>query len=133
MQQDDDDNQPDPIFAMREAAKGISVKIMDLSGANGSDPVEEVRGFGSLGHANTFARRYVRDSMEICRARGMAPEQVIEAWFMFGEDAEVHGAEVGAWSSKAELKGFSERPLKMSEQRDWRAIDPRRALDEEEA
>ncbi len=129
--QRDDDNQPDPIFAMREAAKGISVAIMDLSGANGSEPVEVVSGFGSLGHANMFARRYVRDSVEICRARGMAPEQVIEAWFMFGEDAQVHGAPAGAWSSKAELKEFSERPLGMSEQRDWRAIDPRRALDEE--
>jgi hypothetical protein len=132
MQQDDDDTPPDPIFALREAAKGISVRIMDLSGANGSEPVEEIRGFGSLGHANMFARRYVRDSVEICRARGMAPEQVIEAWFMFGEDAEVHGAPTGAWSSRAELKGFSERPLRESEQRDWRAIDPRRALDEEE-
>ena len=129
----DDDNQPDPIFAMREASKEISVRIMDLSGANGAEPVEEIRGFGSLGHANMFARRYVRDSMEICRARGMTPEQVIEAWFMFGEDAEVHGAPSGAWSSKAELKDFSERPLPISEQRDWRAIDPRRALDEEEA
>ncbi len=130
--QRDDDNPPDPIFAMREAAKGISVAIMDLSGANGSEPVEVVRGFGSLGHANMFARRYVRDSVEICRARGMMPEQVIEAWFMFGEDAQVHGAPSGAWSSQAELKDFSERPLSESEQRDWRAIDPRRAVDEEE-
>lgn len=129
--QQDDDNQPDPIFAMREAARGISVAIMDLSGANGDEPVEVVSGFGSLGHANTFARRYVRDSVEICRGRGMTPEQVIEAWFMFGEDARVQGAPTGAWSSEAELRGFSERPLPMSEQRDWRAIDPRRAVEDD--
>ena len=128
-----DDDQPDPIFAMREAAKGISVRILDLSGANGAEPVEEVRGFGSLGHANAFARRYVRDSMERCRGPGMAPAQVLETWFAFGEDAEVTGAEQGAWSSKTELMEFSERPFREGEQRDWRAIDPRRAEDEEEA
>ena len=130
--QGNDDDTPDPIFALREAARGISVRIMDLSGANGADAVEEVSGFGSLGHANMFARRYVRDSLERCRARGMKPEEVLSTWFTFGEDAEVIGGGTGAWSSKSELKDFSERPLRESEQRDWRAIDPRRALDEEE-
>lgn len=129
--QPDDDEQPDPIFAQREAAKGISVRILDLSGANGDEPVETVRGFGSLGHANTFARRYVRDSVERCRQRGMSGPQVLEAWFAYGEDAEVAGAETGAWSSKTELKDFSERPFPQGDQRDWRAIDPRRAADDE--
>ena len=130
---EDDEDQPDPMFETREAARGIAVRILDLSGANGSEPVEEIRGFGSLGHANTFARRYVRDSVERCRGPGMAPPQVLEAWFAFGEDAEVIGAAEGAWSSKTELKDFSERPLREGEQRDWRAMDPRRAQDEEEA
>ena len=129
---EEDDDNPDPIFALTEAARGITVRILDLSGANGSEPVEEVRGFGSLGHANTFARRYVRDSIERCRAPGMPPAQVLEAWFAFGEDAEVTGAAEGAWSSKTELKDFSERPLREGEQRDWRAIDPRRATDDED-
>ena len=127
----EEDDAPDPIFALTQAGAGITVRILDLSGANGSEPVEEVRGFGSLGHANTFARRYVRDSIERCRARGMAAPQVLEAWFAFGEDAEVTGAEAGAWSSKTELKDFSERPLREGEQRDWRAIDPRRAPKDE--
>ena len=129
---EDEDDQPDPIFAQTEAARGIAVRILDLSGANGAEPVEEIRGFGSLGHANTFARRYVRDSIERCRGPGMAPAQVLEAWFAFGEDAEVTGASEGAWSSKTELKDFSERALREGEQRDWRAIDPRRVVDEEE-
>jgi len=128
----EDDDQPDPIFALTEAARGIAVRILDLSGANGTEPVEEIRGFGSLGHANTFARRYVRDSIERCRGPGMAPAKVLETWFAFGEDAEVTGAESGAWSSRSELKDFSERPLREGEQRDWRAIDPRRGPDEEE-
>lgn len=130
---EEDDSTPDPIFSLTEPAAGITVRILDLSGANGADPVEEVRGFGSLGHANTFARRYVRDSIERCRARDMPPAQVLEAWFAFGEDAEITGAAEGAWSSKTELKDFSERPLREGEQRDWRAMDPRRAVDEEEA
>ena len=129
---EEDDDQPDPLFAQPEAARGITVRILDLSGANGSEPVEEVSGFGSLGHANTFARRYVRDSIERCRGRGMAAPQVLEAWFAFGEDAEVTGVAEGAWSSKTELKDFSERPLREAEQSDWRAIDPRRAVDEDE-
>lgn len=126
-------DETDPIFAMRQAAAGISVRIMDLSGGNGADPVEVVRGFGSLGHANTFARRYVRDSLERCRARGMNAEQVIEAWFAFGEDAVVDGAEAGAWRSESELKDFAGRPLgEGGEQRDWRALDPRRDMDEDD-
>ncbi len=123
----------DPIFALRQAAAGISVRIMDLSGGNGAEPVEVVRGFGHLGHANAFARRYVRDSVELCRARGMNAEQVIAAWFAFGEDAVVDGVDEGAWRSENELKDFAARPLaEDGEQRDWRALDPRRDVDEDD-
>ena len=66
----------------------VIVRIMDLSGGNGSDPVEEVRGFLSIEHANAFARRYVRDSVERCRAPGSDAKAVLDAWFAFGEDAE---------------------------------------------
>ena len=68
---------------------GYEVRILDLSGGNGADPVETIRGFATLEHANAFARRYVRDSLERCRTRGMTPDQVMQAWFAFGEDAEV--------------------------------------------
>src|SRR3712207_9382872 len=88
-----------------------SVRIMDLSGGNGSDPVETIRGFRTLEHANAFARRYVRDSVERCRTRGMGPEAVIAAWFAYGEDAEVLGGGAGeAWRSAAELNAFARRP-----------------------
>ncbi len=106
------------------------VRIMDLSGGNGSDPVEMIKGFESLMHANAFARRYVRDSMERCRSRGMAADAVLQAWFAFGEDAVVQGE--GGWSSASEVKAFSETPVTDSEDRNWRALDPRRYGDDEE-
>lgn len=110
----------------------ISVRIMDLSGGNGSDPVEEVRGFLSIEHANAFARRYVRDSVERCRAPGLDAKAVLDAWFAFGEDAEVVGAAENAWVSGSELKGFAEMPVRDSEERNWRILDPRRDEDAED-
>lgn len=122
----------DPIFSAPGfgAVPGLSVRIMDLSGANGSDPVEVVRGFETIAHANAFARRYVRDSLDRCRAPGMAPEAVLEAWFAYGEDAEVQGAGDDAWRSASELRDFAAARAADPEERNWRVIDPRR--DEEE-
>jgi hypothetical protein len=121
------DDEQDPIFSEAlSAPAGLAVRIMDLSGANGSDPVEVVRGFLSVAHANAFARRYVRDSLERCRTRGMAADAVLEAWFAYGEDAEVVGAGDAAWKSATELHGFAEaRPME-AEERNWRVLDPRR-------
>jgi hypothetical protein len=123
----------DPIFSPALAAPpGLAVRIMDLSGANGSDPLEVVRGFLSVAHANAFARRYVRDSLERCRTRGMAPETVLDTWFAYGEDAEVTGAGDDAWKSATELRSFAEARPTDPEERNWRIIDPRREEDEEE-
>lgn len=129
----DDDDAEDPIFAEAlSAPSGLAVRIMDLSGANGADPVEVVRGFLSVAHANAFARRYVRDSLERCRSRGMAPEAVLEAWFAFGEDAEVVGAGAEAWASASELKTFAAARAQDPEERNWRVLDPRRDEEGEE-
>ena len=114
-------------------ADDLTVRIMDLSGANGSDPVEEVRGFLTIEHANAFARRYVRDSLERCRAPGLDAKAVLDAWFAFGEDAEVVGAAENGWVSGSELKGFAETPVRDSEERNWRIIDPRRDESSEDA
>ena len=111
----------------------LIVRIMDLSGGNGSDPVEEIRGFLSIEHANAFARRYVRDSVERCRAPGLDAKAVLDAWFAFGEDAEVVGAAENGWVSGSELKGFAETPVRDSEERNWRMLDPRRDEDSEDA
>jgi hypothetical protein len=115
---------------------GYAVRIMDLSGGNGADPVETIRGFRTVEHANAFARCYVRDSLERCRTPGMTPEAVIAAWFAFGEDAEVLGAEEAAWRSAAELDAFARTPAGRAAERDWRLLDPRRdaedAAEEEE-
>jgi len=103
----------------------LIVRIMDLSGGNGSDPVEEIRGFLSIEHANAFARRYVRDSVERCRAPGSA-DAVLQTWFAFGEDAEVLGAAGDAWRSANELHDFAAKPPRDAEERNWRVLDPRR-------
>ena len=111
----------------------LIVRIMDLSGGNGSDPVEEIRGFLSIEHANAFARRYVRDSVERCRAPGLDAKAVLDSWFAFGEDAEVVGAAENGWVSGSELKGFAETPVRDSEERNWRMLDPRRDEESEDA
>jgi hypothetical protein len=112
--------------------EGYAVRIMDLSGGNGSDPVETIRGFQTLEHANAFARRYVRDSVDRCRSRGMKPDAVLSAWFAFGEDAEVLGGGEQAWRSANELNDFAARPAGDAEERNWRALDPRRLAEAED-
>jgi hypothetical protein len=110
---------------------GYAVRIMDLSGGNGAEPVETIRGFQTLEHANAFARRYVRDSLERCRVAGMKPADVVAAWFAFGEDAEVLGGAEQAWRSAAELNDFAGRAPGDAEECNWRALDPRRDGDDE--
>ena len=81
--------------------------------------------------ANAFARRYVRDSVELCRAPGLSTKEVLEAWFAFGEDAEVLDAGESGWRSATELGDFVDTPAG-EEERDWRALDPRRDESDEE-
>jgi hypothetical protein len=55
---------------------------------------------------------------------------VLEAWFAFGEDAEVIDAAESGWRSATELGDFVDNPAG-TEDRDWRALDPRRLDDDE--
>jgi hypothetical protein len=110
---------------------GWRVRILDLSGGAENNIVEEIDGFLTLMQANAFARRYVRDSVERCRVPGMDTKQVLEAWFAFGEDAEVVDAGEGAWRSASELGDFVDRRAS-AEERDWRALDPRRMDDDDD-
>ncbi len=103
---------------------GWRVRIVDLSGGAEDNIVEEIGGFASLMHANAFASRYVRDSMERCRAPGLSEREVLEAWFAFGEDAEVMEAGEEGWRSATEAAVFAREPAE-AEARNWRAIDPR--------
>ena len=107
---------------------GWRVRILDLSGGAEDNIVEEIGGFPTLMQANAFARRYVRDSVELCRAPGLSPREVLDAWFAFGEDAEVVDAAEDGWRSGNELADFGDRPAS-AEERDWRALDPRRDVD----
>src|SRR6201996_1374926 len=104
---------------------GWRVRILDLSGGAQDNITEEIGGFDTLMHANAFARRYVRDSVERCRVPGMSAKDVLETWFAFGEDAVVVDAKEGAWQSSTELGDFVDN-LASQEERDWRSLDPRR-------
>ncbi|WP_144183987.1 hypothetical protein [Elioraea rosea] len=114
---------------------GWVVRIRDLSADDPSAPeaVEDVPGFSSLMHANAFARRYVRDSLERCRVPGATPEEVAADWHAFGEDAEVADAAEAGWKSASELSHFAAHPVAPDdEERDWRSLDPRRDDGEED-
>jgi hypothetical protein len=50
---------------------------------------------------------------------------VLEAWFAFGEDAEVIDAGEAGWRSATELGDFVDN-MAGADDRDWRALDPRR-------
>ncbi len=117
-----------PLFA---PPGGWRVRILDLSGGAKDNIVEEVAGFPTLMQANAFARRYVRDSVERCRSGGDSARQVLDTWFAFGEDAEVVDAGDQGWRSGSELSDFADRPAD-AEDRNWRALDPRRDADEDE-
>ncbi len=111
---------------------GWVVRILDLSGGAEAGPdghvVEEIGGFPTLMQANAFARRYVRDSVERCRQGGMSAREVLDSWFAFGEDALVVAAGDAAWRSATELHDFAALAAP-EEERDWRALDPRRDPD----
>ena len=113
-------------------AQSWRVRILDLSGGAEKGVVEEIGPFETIEDANLFARRYVRDSVERCRAPGMDQRAVLDAWFAFGEDAVVPEAGEQAWRSAAELRDFAARRANPAE-RDWRSLDPRGAIEEDEA
>lgn len=109
---------------------GWHVRILDLSGGAEHNVIEEIGGFPTLMLANAFARLYVRDSLERCRAAGMTPREVLEAWFAYGEDAYAVDAGDAGWRSATELHDFANTPA-APEERDWRALDPRRHGEDE--
>ena len=123
---DEDDSPADgglgDLFAPRG---GWRVRILDQSADPSDNVTEEVAGFATLMHANAFARRYVRDSVEHCRQPGLSAKDVLSAWFAYGEDAVVVDAGDAGWKSANELGDFVDRPSG-AEERDWRALDPRR-------
>ena len=113
------------------AAPSWRVRVVDLSDDSGDNVVEEIGPFETVDDANLFARRYVRDSVERCRAQGMDAKAVLDAWFAFGEDATVPDAGDQAWTSATELHDFAARRAQ-AEDRDWRSLDPRLASDDED-
>lgn len=114
-----------------QEAQSWTVRILDHSGASEDDIVENIPKFLDLAHANAFARAYVRDSIERGRVRGASPRDVIKNWYSFGEDAVVVDAGDDGWRSANELDDFAANPATPME-RDWRALDPRRLIEDDE-
>lgn len=111
--------------------KTWKVRILDLSGGAEDNIVEDVGVFHDLAHANAFARAYVRDSVERCRTPGASAKDVLTTWFSFGEDAVVLDAGEDGWHSANELDDFTTHRATPME-RDWRALDPRRLVEDNE-
>jgi hypothetical protein len=80
--------------------------IMDLSGGNGSDPVETIKGFRTIEHANGFARRYVRDMRALARiVPGQTTRQQVAQLLTPGADAAaVHVRTTGADEGAARVR-----------------------------
>jgi hypothetical protein len=114
---------------------GLEVRIRDLSDPE-AEAVEVVRGFLSLAHANEFAKRYVRDSVERCRVPRATAADVTAAWFAFGEDAVVSGLgedhQGEVWQSANDLPAFAAAPPRDREALNWRMLDPRRMEEDED-
>ncbi|MGE0419566.1 MAG: hypothetical protein AB7O80_22405 [Acetobacteraceae bacterium] len=127
------DDSDDPTMSLGDLFAppgGWRVRILDLSGEAADNISDEIGGFSTLMQANAFARRYVRDSVELCRGPGLSRKDVLEAWFAFGEDATVIDAGEAGWKSATELGDFVDTPAG-SEERDWRSLDPRRDGDDD--
>jgi hypothetical protein len=108
---------------------GWVVKIIDLSAPADDNVIEEVKGFLTLMQANEFARRYVRDSLEHCRARGLTPAEIAAQWLAFGEDAVVVDGGEGGFQSATEIGKWAQFKAG-AEDRNWRVLDPRKSDDE---
>ncbi|MNC96785.1 hypothetical protein D3C83_142460 [compost metagenome] len=61
----------------------------------------------------------------------MTAKDLLEAWFAFGEDAEVIDAGEAGWRSATELGDFVDRRAD-SEERNWRSLDPRLVQDDDD-
>ena len=110
---------------------GWRVRILDLSGGAQDNIVEEVGGF-----RNADAGQCLRSPL-CARFGGALPrawhdcEGSAGSWFAFGEDAEVIDAGDAGWRSATELGDFVDHPAG-AEDRDWRALDPRRIDDDDD-
>ena len=61
----------------------------------------------------------------------MEAQAVLDAWFAYGEDAEVLDAGEGGWRSATKLHDFAARRAAVAD-RDWHSIDPRLVRDDED-
>jgi hypothetical protein len=77
-------------------------------------------GFPSFDLAKEFARRRVRDSVELFRQPEQSRDALKRMWYMFGEDASVLQSDPH-YCASSELDFFIDNPATPDE-RDWKAV-----------
>lgn len=107
------------------------IHVFDLSSDHEDKVVEIIDGFYNEEHAIVFAHAYVRASVERCRIPGGTNQEIFDAWSAFGEDVKVMKKEDEIWNSSDEIMSFVENQS-TSMECDWRSLDPRRLVDEDE-
>ena len=100
--------------------KKYSVVILDMFHYQDPEHEYEINGFSSLDHAQEYARRRVRDSLEDFRDQGKSDDEIGGDGYQFGEDAVVIG---GNYAGASELEFFIQHPA-TTEERDWQSIEP---------
>ena len=74
-------------------ADSFAVLILDMYHYQDTEHERVVGGFSTLDAATEYARRRTRDSLESCREHYPSKEELRHAWFSFGEDCTVLGAD----------------------------------------
>lgn len=101
----------------------FSVHIIELSHSPGDDEDRTslaFHGFETAQQAQEFARRWLRDSLEELRRPNQSAAALRQAFFLFGESADV--PEIG-YSAISELDTFIQHPATPDE-RNWKALRP---------
>ena len=87
---------------------GYSVLIIDMARYD-AESESRVGGFESFEAARSYARDFVRRSVEDLRAPNQTAEDLRRLWHMFGEDAVVVGGE-GRYAGSHDLEEFIDQP-----------------------
>lgn len=114
-----------------EVKSEYTVHVFDLSSDAEDKVVEIINDFYNEEHATVFAHAYVRASVERCRIPGATNQEIFDAWSAFGEDVKVMKKDEFVWNSSDEIMGFVEN-IATPMECDWRSLDPRRLVDEDE-
>lgn len=102
-------------------ARGYTVQVVDMSKFGEPDGEQLVQGFTSAEHAEEYAVRRVRASLEELRAANQDPDELRRLWFLFGQDALVVETE---FSGSMAMDRYLLEPAS-PEECDWTSVAPR--------